>query len=111
MFLMIAISPMPVTTSIVAQEFIVPVRNEGEITGRIERIDPDASVMTVRVFSDGELRSYTEENIYIKREALIEKDGEILGIEDLAPFQNVTVQYRVSLEGDKQAIHIWINEE
>jgi PDZ domain-containing secreted protein len=87
---------------------IVPPVYDQELTGRIERINYETHMLFVKSYTDESMTTFREDNIYVLEDARIERKGQDLTIKDLQPGEEVTVEYRVTDEGAKEADHIWV---
>jgi hypothetical protein len=90
---------------------VAPEIDDEEITGTIEAINQDISVILVKIYADEEMADYQEINFYVLREAIIKQDGKPITLKDLFSGEKITLRYRVADDGRKEVKHIWVTEK
>ena len=81
-----------------------------EVTGTIESINYEIPVIKVRSYVDPTMTEYQENDFYVLEEAVIEKDGKQIKYQDLMAGEEVTLRYRIGVDGRKEVNHIWVKE-
>ncbi|MBU1042882.1 MAG: hypothetical protein KJ915_00585 [Candidatus Omnitrophica bacterium] len=92
-----------------AEEITVKHEEVGdEINGKIEEINSDTDYILVKSYMNESVDAYEEDEFYVLKEAVIEKDGTVIKFNDLSQDDEITVRYRISSDGRKEAEHIWV---
>ena len=81
---------------------------EDEITGTIENINYDISMITIKYYTDEEMINYRKDDFYVLKEAVIERDKEKIALTDLSPGNEITVHFRIGEDGMREITHIWV---
>jgi len=106
-----AFAIIPMSAAVAQEEKVIPMQDVGEITGRIERIDYDRSMILLKAYVDEKETKPVEYNIYVMKDAVIEKNGKLRKLSELFFGEMVTVEYLIAKNGEKEARHIWVKNE
>ncbi len=82
--------------------------NWEEVTGKVESLSLESSIMVVKVFLDEGKSTYQESTISVMKEAEILREGKVLALKDLKIGDNIAVRYILAAGGQKQAYFIWL---
>lgn len=89
----------------------IPMADTAEITGRIENIDYDSSMIKLKVYSDEEETAYKYYEIYVGEDAKIEQNGKPITLRDLSSGERISVQFIIAKNGEREATYISAKEE
>ena len=78
-----------------------------EILGTIEEINYETSQIVLKSYKGEDNTAYEDVAIYVRQEAIIEKDGTPLELRELNRGDKVVVKYRISDDGGREAVHVW----
>jgi hypothetical protein len=82
--------------------------NWQEISGKVENLDVDTSMIVIKVYSDEAQTSYRDVTVLITKEAKIVKDGKDFSLQDLKSGDEISVRYIVTANGQKEAYYLWV---
>lgn len=81
-----------------------------EVAGKVENINYDTSILTIKAYSGETKAFYQILPILITREAKIVKHGERFSLKDIKSGDKVTIRYIVTANGQKEAYYLWVRK-
>ena len=82
-----------------------------EITGIVEGINYDTSMILLKTYTNEKMTTYVNHNYYVLRNATIEKDNRKIKLEDLYIGNEIIIHYRITLDGMREIDHIWVKHQ
>lgn len=82
--------------------------NWQEIAGKVESIDLDSSMLSIKAYSDESKISYRDVTILIAKEAKIVKNDQDFSLKDLKTGDEISIRYIATANGQKEAYYLWI---
>ncbi|MDD4955105.1 MAG: hypothetical protein PHP17_03585 [Candidatus Omnitrophica bacterium] len=95
----------------IPEEKVLPMQDVAEITGRIDQVDYERSMILMHAYLDEAETKSEKYNIYVLENAVIENNGQPLKLTDLFAGNMITVSYVIAENGEKEASHIWLKGE
>ncbi|GEM_PF-1977102 len=81
-----------------------------EVAGKVETINYDTSILTIKAYSGETKAFYQILPILITREAKILKHGKRFSLKDIKSGDKVTIRYIVTANGQKEAYYLWVRK-